>query len=150
MSNVEHAIGDGQPPSVTAFRRNLYSHQSLLASLTGNVKLRLGWQNSGAKVHCGLFRPLPCREVLRCRKRMSTAFPLCFFNFESTEHLAEGEQMAPSWGLSTPRAPKELLQTKHLNVIWSRNRRPGHGLTPHVACAKLHTFPMDSACALAP
>ena len=42
--------------------------------------------------------------------------------------------MAPPGGLSTPRAPKELLQ-KRTNVIWSRNKRSGHGFAPCFACA---------------
>ena len=46
--------------------------------------------------------------------------------------------MAPPWGLSTPRAPTELLQKE--NVIWSRNKRSGYGFAPYFA----YTFQMVS------
>ena len=57
--------------------------------------------------------------------------------------------MAPPWGLSTPTAPKELLQ-KNRKVFWSRNRHLSYGFAPYSACAKLYTFSMVPACALAP
>ena len=57
--------------------------------------------------------------------------------------------MAPPWGLLTPRTPKWLLQNKP-KCNWSRNKCARHGFATYFACAKLHTFPMVSACALAP
>ena len=61
--------------------------------------------------------------------------------------------MAPLWGISTPRAPNYFCNKERKNksiVIWSQSRRSGHGLAQYSTCAKLHIFPMVSACALAP
>ena len=57
--------------------------------------------------------------------------------------------MAPPWGLSTPRAPKELFP-KFQKVIWSRNRCFSYGFAPYFACAKLYAFPMFPAYSHAP
>ena len=38
--------------------------------------------------------------------------------------------MAPSWGLSTPRAPKELFPKIQKNIIWSRNKCFPYGFAP--------------------
>ena len=47
--------------------------------------------------------------------------------------------MAPLWGLSTPRAPKQLFQ-KIIAVSWSRNRICSYGFTQYFTCAKLYPF----------
>ena len=57
--------------------------------------------------------------------------------------------MAPPWGLSTPRAPKKNKKNEFKKRSWSRNSIY-YGFASYFACAKLYTFPMVSACALAP
>ena len=57
--------------------------------------------------------------------------------------------MAPPWGLSTPRAPKNFFKNVQ-KVSWSRNKCFPHGFAPYLACAKLYTFPLFPAYSQAP
>ena len=68
------------------------------------------------------------------------------FWFHLIEKLDEKERCHNMWGLSTPRAPKELVQNLK-KVSWSRSKRFSDRFAPYVACAKLYTFSMVSACA---
>ena len=74
------------------------------------------------------------------------------WHFEKTCSTPEPRDMAPPWGLSTPRAPKECFSKQQTNK-WN-----GHGIgfflsygfAAYFAWAKLYTFPMFPAYSQAP
>ena len=58
----------------------------------------------------------------------------------------------PNRGGSKRREPPRkncCRNKKDGNVKWSRNKGSRHGFAPYFVCAKLHTLPMVSTCALA-
>ena len=48
------------------------------------------------------------------------------------------------------REPRKNFSKSFRKVSWSRSRRFSCGFAPYLACGKLYTFPMCSACAPAP